>query len=314
MSDGHAHQDLLACPRCGFAPLSSAKGADRELACDECDALYPILDGVPVLVADPGAYLTQHRDAVLAALVEFGDPETLGADAATVARYGEGAARQQVPFDEDWTGPEAHGNADEALDQMTALAKGGGQTAALGAFLAAAAEVRGPAEALVSLGGGDLGVTAEVGCGAGTHSGALAASTETLVLVDASFRAVMLARAACPAAALGVVMDAENLALADGAFDCVAALNLVDVLTEPAAFLEGAHRALTHRGQLLLTTPDPALGLRGGPPTVLTELAENLGFAASGRDDLLPWLRVHGPREAQVYLVQALCLTRVPDA
>jgi hypothetical protein len=53
-------------------------------------------------------------------------------------------------------------------------------------------------------------------------------------------------------------MDAENLALREGACESVVALHLVDVLADPVSFLEAASAALVRRGTLLLSTPDPA--------------------------------------------------------
>jgi uncharacterized protein YbaR (Trm112 family) len=44
--------DLLACPVCG-TPLKEVKsGADEGLLCAVCFVVYPVLDDIPLLLAD----------------------------------------------------------------------------------------------------------------------------------------------------------------------------------------------------------------------------------------------------------------------
>ena len=74
-------EKLLYCPTCRSvvdgeyrdSPIHLAESLCEEdgcvlhgfLACDACPARYPIIDGIPVLVRDPGQYLTRMEDAVL---------------------------------------------------------------------------------------------------------------------------------------------------------------------------------------------------------------------------------------------------------
>jgi len=70
--------DILACPvdACGGhlqtheEPSLGSSGADGLLRCGECGALYPVLNGVPVLTPMPGQWLASYRESALAALAE----------------------------------------------------------------------------------------------------------------------------------------------------------------------------------------------------------------------------------------------------
>ncbi|MCB9662235.1 MAG: methyltransferase domain-containing protein [Polyangiales bacterium] len=290
---------LLGCPACA-GRLSSVAG-EHETTCSSCGAEYPVVAGVPLLLADPVGYVAEHRAALLAALVEFTELDPL--DVATVERWARrrGAVTQRL-FDDDFTRDE------EAGDQTPVASF----SEAFDGFLKDAA-VRTPLAELLRLHGRPLGRTVEVGCGAGASSAALAARSDGLVITDRSFRAVLLARDHArrdPHVVVAAVMDAEQLALRAAASETVVALHLVDVLSDPLAFLEGAHEALAPRGALLLSTPDPALGLQNGPPEILGQLAGEARFQIAGRADHVPWLRVHSARELQVFFVQVMALLR----
>ena len=89
--------ELLGCPRCGgeLAPRDSAL---PQLGCEDCGAEYPVLAGVPILVADPSRYVAQHRDAILATLLEVGAHE--GAAEAVAAMTSRAPMVAPVPFDD----------------------------------------------------------------------------------------------------------------------------------------------------------------------------------------------------------------------
>ena len=289
---------LLGCPACAakLSPLG-----EGDLSCTGCSAEYPVVAGVPILVVDPVGYMAEHRTSLLAALAELTDCSPV--DVATVERW---ARRRPVTtqrfFDDDFTRDEEHA-------VTTPLAT---EDAHFAAFVASAAATT-PLDRLLELHGRPLGRTVEVGCGAGNASAALAESSDGLVMVDRSFRAVLIAREraeASPRPVVAAVMDAEQLALREGACETLVALHLVDVLADPLAFLEGALASLARRGTLLLSTPDPALGMPDGPADVLAQVAADAGFEVTGRADFVPWLRVHSPRELQVFFVQLLALVR----
>jgi 2-polyprenyl-3-methyl-5-hydroxy-6-metoxy-1,4-benzoquinol methylase len=94
-----------------------------------------------------------------------------------------------------------------------------------------------------------------------------------------------------------------------GRFATVVAANVVDVVPAPEVFLAEAHRVLRKGGQLVLTTPDPALGTRD--EDALTHALTAAGFAVDEVVDGLPWVRSHGPRHHQLYVAQLVVARRL---
>lgn len=285
----------LRCPRCGAALTLGAHLA----RCAACGP-YPVLGDVPVLVVDPAAWCARFHDAALAALAEHGlaDRETV----AVVEAFAEGRAEAPEAFGDDWTRHELEG------DAAPALVKGPAAKA-----LEALLEVNrreGPA-AWLSQQVSSATLAVEVGCGAGARTEVLAGRVERLVVGDLSLRAVLNARrraARFDAELVGVVLDAEALPLRKGSVDLLVAEHLVDLLDDPATFLEGAKGALARGGALLLTTPEPDLG--SGDDDAVAELAKQAGLVVKARREGLPWLRVNSARFVETYLVQALRLER----
>jgi len=250
--------------------------------------VWPVLGGVPVLVPEPAAFLAAHRVPILAALAEAGRAtraEVDRLDAFADAVVGVGAAAIPDDFLEDEEAvplPPGEGAARDALAAFLLAAR----ASSLHARLATLCET---------------GPVLEVGCGAGPLTRRIPG--RPLVVVDRSIRAVL--RATGGVDALGVVGLAEQLPVADRAFGTVVAANLVDLLDDPLAFLEAAARALRPGGQLVLTTPDPGLGLRGSDSTV-GELVVTAGLEVVAADEDFPWVRSHGPRHHEVYVVRIL--------
>ena len=291
--------ELLACPLGGGELGPNADRGD-ELICRECDATFPVLAGIPILVPDAAAYVAEYRTALVASLAEYG----LFTEAvkATLERWAGQIGRvSEALFDDDATPDERQVDAAVAPALET-------DDEDFRAFYERARTLD-PTDALLSLYGRDLGRCVVMGVGVGSRLGTVQARSESVLAVDRSFPALLAARGAHPEASMAV-MDAEQPALRDAGVDAIVAEALVDVLGDPMAFLEAAHRALVPRGALLLSTPDPALGMEGGPSAVLSEATEALGYRVLGRLESLPWLRVHGPRELQVFFLHLLALTR----
>lgn len=284
---------VLRCPRCGGA-LEMGQHLAR---CGACGP-YPVLGEVPVLVADPAAYCATFHDAILAALAEQGlaDREVV----AVVEAFAAGRAETAQAFGDDWTSHEASG--DEAPVPVK-----GAATRALATLLRVARE-EGPASWLAGrMRPVDLAL--EVGCGAGERSEVLAQHAQRLLVGDLSLRAVFRARARAArhdAEVAGVVMNAEALPVKRGALDLLVAEHVVDLLDEPFDFLTQARQALSRKGELLVTTPEPSLGF--GEDAALERLAVRAKFRVKDRRDGLPWLRVNSARFVECYLVQALAL------
>lgn len=254
--------------------------------------VWPVLGGVPVLVPEPAAFLAAHRVPILAALAESGratraDVERLDAFADAVVGVGAAALPDDFLDDEEASPlPPGEGPARDALVAFLRAAR----EASLHARLATLCET---------------GPVLEVGCGAGALTRRIPG--RPLVAVDRSVRAVL--RAVAGLDALGVVGLAEQLPVADRAFGTVVAANVVDLLDEPAAFLEEAARALRPGGQLVLTTPDPGLGVRGSDGT-LADLVVGAGLEVVAADEDAAWVRSHGPRHHEVYVVRLVVARR----
>ena len=256
------------------------------------DGIWPLLGGVPFLVPEPSRWLSSRRDAVLAALAEVdraGLPERsrLDAFAGLASAPPEGSPDDWVEHEEEtpelvWEEPGAETFAGWLAEHPPSE---------LHDHLASLCE-RGP--------------VLEVGCGAGPLTRRLRG--RPLVVVDRSLRAVL--RATAGTDAVPVVAEAESLPVRDGAFRTIVAANLVDLLDDPVAFVEGAARALQRGGRLVLCSPDPALGVRGGTDEALVDLIESVGLKIIDDRDGVPWVRSHGPRHHEVYFVRIVAAER----
>lgn len=285
---------VLRCPRCGSA-LELAAQLARCAACGP----YPILGGVPVLVADPSGYCARFHDAILATLAEQGlaDRESV----AVVESFAEGRSDSPEVFGDDWTSHEASGG--EAPVPVK-----GAATRALKSLLDVARE-DGPARWL-ERNMEPVKLALEIGCGAGERSEVIAKHAERVLVGDLSLRAVFQARARASredADVEGVVMNAEALPVRHGALDLLVAEHVIDLLDEPFEFFARARKVLRKKGKLLLTTPEPSLGF--GEDDAVEQLALRAKFRVNERRDGLPWLRINSSRFVECYLVQALALS-----
>jgi len=268
--------DLLADPL-GAEPLA----ADGDLLRND-HGVWPVLGGVPILVADPAAYIAARRTALLGALAEAGrcEPETVA-----MVRLFADAARGVTP----------------ELDADDFLADEEGPLSALHPLAEALFAERARLPELLAQKVG-RGRVLEVGCGAGT----LTRRLDAPVVCDRSLRALLVATAGTDATP--VVADASALPFARGAFRCIVAANVVDLLDDVGAFVDEARRVLGRGGRLVLSTPDPALG--SDDDLALDALLEGAGFAIDEAIDAVPWIRAHGPRHAQLYLTRVLVARR----
>ena len=288
--------DLVRCPVSG-EPLLLEEGTLQSgmLRAQDTVLRYPVVAGVPFLVPNAEVYLSRHRDTVLAALAEAGR-----ASEEAVARITSlaGAFRgSSIRLDDDWTETEVDGaaprfaapagEAAEPLTQLLALARRSGAPARLRHHVAKLE---------------NLELTVEVGVGAGTLTRVLSEVSKQVLAIDisprAAFRAVGLPNVAA------AVMDAEALALAPASVDLLVAANLVDLLDAPFSFLNMAANSLREGGNLLLTTPDPWPW--EGDSSLAAAMVEHVGLRLDVFEDDLLWLRDHGARELQVFVVQLL--------
>lgn len=303
---------LLDVVSCAFPDCGGRLSQDEKrplLRCRRCDAPYPVLGGVPILVGDPARYLAEHHDAVLATLAAAGlatrESMRVIDDFASQAAHTEPRT-----FGDDWVLGE-----DGSPPAVPIAATDGEATAAFGSFLDRARE-ESLEDQLASMLKGRGGTVVEIGPGAGTLSARLAERADKLLLADWSLRAVVRASRSARAATkrggaevASIVGDAEELPLRPGRARAIVAANVIDLLDQPGAFLGGAARALSRSGKLLVSTPSPELGLGTGEP-ILADLVEAAGLSVREVRDGVPWIRAHGPRHFQVYFVQAILAER----
>lgn len=268
------------------------------MECTDDEESFPRLGPFWVLQPAADLALSRHRDAFLAALAETGEVSR-----SALARI-EAAHRhhraEPEPLKDDITGPE---------DGIADVGGPGGPAAEALGLLEEIAVARGPLAMLRERLAGPEGTfarVAEIGPGAGRLTRLLAPLTEELVLVDKVPRTLWRARAKVvraghPAPVLAVA-EGDALPLAPASYDRIVAMNVIDLLDDPAGFLERSLEALAPNGRLLLTTPDPGLGASSSE--VLAELIDALGGRTLEVVDGLPWLRHVTPRHRQVYLTQ----------
>jgi SAM-dependent methyltransferase/uncharacterized protein YbaR (Trm112 family) len=315
----------------------------------ECRSEYPIIDGIPILVADLRQYVAQNLSAIL----DREDlPETLESLIGDCCGPGSlyDAQRQHLStyaFDH---------YADLAPAPTSIPPAVGDDPPRPGAI---ARLLRRRLGEMAPLGEGP---TLDLGCSVGRSSFELAAAGEGLVLgIDLNFGMLRLAqrvltdgRCRYPRRRIGLVYDrqefplrlagaervdfwvcdAQNLPFADGGFATLCSLNLLDCVPEPYRHLGEIARLLRPGGQALLASPfdwspgaTPTEAWIGGH----SQRSENAGAAEpllralltpgahpqaiaglepQGEPQELPWtLRLH-QRSAMHYQVHSLRLRK----
>ncbi len=307
------------CPACRLRGAPSALETEAwdaisgqgVLRCAACDARYPVLDHLPLLVpdvarylAEAGVYLLARDDLTYPVADLIGGVLPPGSWFDAVRQHLSGYVRDHWAEAADNDGPPP------------------GQSAALAATgLALAGEVAGP--------------VVELGAAAGGVTRCLAEWLDTPVLgLDLSAplarfaaRALRGGRQGFPlrmagtayaerhvltqpparGAAMVWLADAAAPPIADGTAGLVVALNLIDCVADPGAVLRGAAALLRPGGKLVLATPcdwSPAatppenwIGARRGAlaaPDLGAWAADQAGLSLRGMKQQ-PWLvRVHG--------------------
>ena len=184
------------------------------------------------------------------------------------------------------------------------------------------------------------GLSVDVGTSVGRGAAELAAFYEYSIGVDRSFRAILAARrhlVSAPeplgeyqlesekgrweartlpdAAARGnldfVVASGAALPVASGAAACIAAVNVLCAVSEPAMLLDDFSRSLEPGGLLLLSSPfwsDDAEPPIGNPKTLKRALAP--AFDIDAEEDMVPWVLRLAKRRWNVYLCHCVVATR----
>lgn len=261
------------CPRCRgegeAAPVELGPVAKRTsdeivegiLHCPRCRVEFPVVDGVPILVGDPGRFVADNLFHLLARQDLSPLIESLVGDAAGPGSQFDTIRHHLASY--------AHSHYGDRADPSDP--GGGGLLAPL-------------QRGLELLGGAaGQGAVLDLGCAVGRASFELAAASDRLVLgVDVNFSMLRLARALlagapveAPRRRIGVVYDrvriaggfpgaervdfwccdALSLPFAPGAFGLAVALNLLDCVGDPRRLLGEIEAMLAPGGGAVLATP-----------------------------------------------------------
>jgi 2-polyprenyl-6-hydroxyphenyl methylase/3-demethylubiquinone-9 3-methyltransferase len=139
----------------------------------------------------------------------------------------------------------------------------------------------------------------DVGCGAGLLAEPLARLGARVTGLDAA--AENVAAASAHAQAMGLAIDYRNIdieTLAGETFDLVTSMEVIEHVTDPAAFVAALERALAPGGLMLLSTPNRTPLSR----LMLVEAAERLGQVPRGTHD---WHKFLTPDELTRLLTDA---------
>lgn len=246
------------CAACREAPLrlGTVARADGEdviegaLLCPHCEREHPIVDGIPIVVADLVSWASHQLDSLLRRDDLHPFTESLVGD---VAGPGGGYDRERSNLSGYGHGHWGGGAFPELVRRAAAL-----------------------------LDAPPAGVWADLGCAVGRGTFELARTAELAVGADLSFSMLRVAervrrtgRAVFPLRRVGIAYDrvdvevpdvpADRMSLwccdvgalpfADGTFAGALSLNVLDCAASPTAHLSELHRVLAPGGDALLSTP-----------------------------------------------------------
>jgi 2-polyprenyl-6-hydroxyphenyl methylase/3-demethylubiquinone-9 3-methyltransferase len=121
----------------------------------------------------------------------------------------------------------------------------------------------------------------DVGCGAGLLAEPLARLGATVTGVDAAPELVEAARAHATGQGLDIDYRAAAVEEVEGQFDLVTALEVIEHVAEPAAFVEALAARLAPGGLMILSTPNAT----GWSKLLTITLAEGFGRIPKGTHD-----------------------------
>lgn len=121
----------------------------------------------------------------------------------------------------------------------------------------------------------------DVGCGAGLFAEPLARLGANVTGVDAAGEAIAAARAHAAGQGLAIDYRVGGIEDVEGAFDLVTALEVIEHVTDPTAFVAGLARVLAPGGALILSTPNRTALSRA----MIVTLAEGFGRIPRGTHD-----------------------------
>ncbi len=126
----------------------------------------------------------------------------------------------------------------------------------------------------------------DVGCGAGLLAEPLARLGAKVTGIDASPEVIEVAREHAARMDLPIDYDAVPVERIDGQFDLVTALEVIEHVAEPAAFLRSLAKRLAPGGLLILSTPNAT----GWSRLLTITLAEGFGRIPRGTHDFATFI------------------------
>lgn len=139
----------------------------------------------------------------------------------------------------------------------------------------------------------------DVGCGAGLLAEPLARLGADVTGLDAAAENVAVAAAHATAMGLAIAYRAADIDTLDGErFDLVTSMEVIEHVTDPAAFIAALERAMAPGGLMLLSTPNRTTLSR----IMLVEAAERLEQVPRGTHD---WHKFLTPEELTELLTAA---------
>ena len=136
----------------------------------------------------------------------------------------------------------------------------------------------------------------DVGCGAGLLAEPLARLGAKVTGVDAAAENVAAAHAHASAIGLEIDYRCADIEALDGeTFDLVTSMEVIEHVTDPAAFIAALERVLAPGGVMLLSTPNRTTLSR----VMLVEAAERLGQVPRGTHD---WHKFLTPEDLTAHL------------
>ncbi|MDG2533532.1 bifunctional 2-polyprenyl-6-hydroxyphenol methylase/3-demethylubiquinol 3-O-methyltransferase UbiG [Sphingomonas sp. HITSZ_GF] len=139
----------------------------------------------------------------------------------------------------------------------------------------------------------------DVGCGAGLLAEPLARLGATMTAIDAAPENIGAARAHAAAGGLAIDYIAGGIEDLPGrCFDLVTSMEVIEHVTDPAAFVGALAGALAEGGLMILSTPNRTLASR----LAMITLAEGTGAIPEGTHDWSKFLR---PEELEELLAGA---------
>lgn len=290
----HSIAEELVCPACrSDLAIDSMRSKDDDciegfMSCEECGAVYPILNGVAIMVSDFVGYASQRPKLLGSWLLEnrsgsmkkFLKDNARRVRSAPADRYERGGA---------WFKPylEMHSPRSRVDKHFASIVTRRNFQDFYGYIVQ-----------LVSDRFASRNTCLEIGCTIGNTSREMAKRLGFVFGVDRSFSFIREARKSGPSKNMEfLVANSLELPFPGNRFDLVVSLNLLD-LVEPGEFLSHIHHLLVDDGSVVLTDPYDFRDAKGDPRPLynartMRRLLTETGFGidrSTTKESFIPWI------------------------